>query len=147
MLKICQIFASAVLHVPVEIQWFCRLYCRVKEYVRTGREKMVIDADPDEIYIKMKKRISSLPNNAPAVSSVKYPRWGGGKSLERMPSLTRAKMNQHIANSGKKMANAEHHSIPTNLRKATMEDRHPWDSCWIPFKFACLTLPIIIMTL
>lgn len=49
--------------------------------------------------------------------SVKYPSDGWGKSLERMPSLTRAEMNQHIVNSGKRVANAEHHSIPTNLRK------------------------------
>ena len=27
-------------------------------------------------------------------------------------------MNQHVANSGKRVANAEHHSIPTNLKKA-----------------------------
>ena len=79
---------------------------------------MVIDPDPDEIYTKRKKRMSSLPNNAPAASSVKYPSEGWGKSLERMPSFTRAEMNQHIANSGKRMANTEHHSIPTNLRKA-----------------------------
>ena len=27
-------------------------------------------------------------------------------------------MNQHVANSGKRVTNAEHHSIPTNLKKA-----------------------------
>ena len=51
------------------------------------KDKMVIDPDPDEIYTKRKKRISSLPNNAPATSSVKYPSEGWGKSLERMPSF------------------------------------------------------------
>jgi len=49
---------------------------------------------------------------------VKYPSDGWGKSLERMPAFTRAEMNQHVANSGKRVANTEHHSIPTNLRKA-----------------------------
>ena len=35
-----------------------------------------------------------------------------------MPTFTRAEMNQHVANSGKRLANAEHHLIPKNLRKA-----------------------------
>ena len=80
---------------------------------------MVVDPDPDEIYTKRKARVSNLPNGAaPVTSSVKYPSDGWGKSLERMPSFTRAEMNQHVANSGKRVANAEYHSIPTNLRKA-----------------------------
>jgi len=41
-----------------------------------------------------------------------------GKSLERMPSFTRAEMTQHMANSGKRVANAEHHSIPTNFKES-----------------------------
>ena len=79
---------------------------------------MVIDPDPDEIYTKRKARVSNLPKDAAPSSSVKYPSDGWGKSLERMPALTRAEMNQHVANSGKRVANTEHHSIPTNLRKA-----------------------------
>ena len=80
---------------------------------------MVVDPDPDEIYTKRKARVSNLPNGAaPVTSSVKYPSDGWGKSLERMPSFTRAELNQHVANSGKRVANAEYHSIPTNLRKA-----------------------------
>ena len=79
---------------------------------------MVVDPDPDEIYTKRKARVSSLPiGAAPVTSSVKYPSDGWGKSLERMPSFTRAEMNQHMANSGKRVANAEYHSIPTNLFK------------------------------
>ena len=35
-------------------------------------------------------------------STVIYPSDGWGKSLERMALFTRAEMNQHIANSGKK---------------------------------------------
>ena len=42
----------------------------------------------------------------------------GEKSLERMPPFARAEMNQHIESSGKRVGNADHHSIPTNLRKA-----------------------------
>ena len=36
-----------------------------------------------------------------------------------MPSFARAEMNQQITkNSGKKVASIQHHSIPTNLKKA-----------------------------
>ena len=59
--------------------------------------------------------MSSTPSSSP---SVKYPNDGWGNSLERMSSFTRAEMNQHITNSGKKVANIQHHSIPTNLKKA-----------------------------
>ena len=88
--------------------------------MKSGRDQMVIDPDPDEIYTRRKKRIvnvmmSSTPSSSP---SVKYPNDGWGNSLERMPSFTRAEMNQHITNSGKKVASIQHHSIPTNLKKA-----------------------------
>ena len=88
--------------------------------MKSGRDQMVIDPDPDEIYTKRKKRIvnvmmSSTPLSSP---SVKYPNDGLGNSLERMPSFTRAEMNQHITNSGKKVASIQHHSIPTNFKKA-----------------------------
>ena len=81
---------------------------------------MLVDPDPDEIYTKRKGRSSSaVPNDhvSPVTSSVKYPSDGWGKSLERMPCFTRAEMNQHVANSGTRIANAEHHLIPTNLKK------------------------------
>ena len=79
--------------------------------MKSGRDQMVIDPDPDEIYTKRKKRIvnvmmSSTPSSSP---SVKYPNDGWGNSLERMPSFARAEMNQHITNSGKKVASIQHH--------------------------------------
>ena len=88
--------------------------------MKSGRDQMVIDPDLDEIYTKRKKRIvnvmmSSTPSSSP---SVKYPNDGWGNSLERMPSFARAEMNQHITNSGKKVASIQHRSIPTNLKKA-----------------------------
>ena len=36
---------------------------------------------------------------------------------ECLHSPVRAEMNQHITNSGKKVASIQHHSIPTNLKK------------------------------
>ena len=98
-----------------------RLYCRVEDYVKSGKDKMVIDPDPDEIYTKRKSRVLNLPNHAAPLEltlSVKYPNDNWGKSLERMPSFMRAEMNQHVANSGKRVTSTDHHSIPTNLRKA-----------------------------
>lgn len=45
-LKLQQTFAMAVSHVAVEIQWFCKLKCWVKEYVGTGKNKMVLRFSP-----------------------------------------------------------------------------------------------------
>ena len=57
-----------------------------------------------------------LTSGAPLLSaSVKYPSDGWERSLERMPSFTRAEMNQHFSNSGKKASNMDYHSNPTNL--------------------------------
>ena len=79
---------------------------------------MVVDPEPHEIYTKRKARVLNLPNSAAsATSSVKYLSDDWGKLLERMPTITRAEMNQHMANSDKRVANSEYHSIPTNLRK------------------------------
>ena len=59
----------------------------------------MIDPDPNEIYTKRKARVSNISKDTAPSSSVKYPSDGWGKSLEKMPSLTRAEMNQHVANS------------------------------------------------
>ncbi|KAK2547039.1 hypothetical protein P5673_033198 [Acropora cervicornis] len=95
-----------------------QLIKRVDEYLKTGRDKMVVDPDPDGIYSKRKARLSNLSSDATPSTSAKYPSDGWGKSLKRMPCFTRAEMNIHVANSGKRVVNTEHHSIPTNLRKA-----------------------------
>ena len=79
---------------------------------------MVVDPDPDGIYSKRQARLSNLSSDATPSTSAKYPSDGRGKSLKRMPCFTRAEMNIHVANSGKRVVNTEHHTIPTNLRKA-----------------------------
>ena len=88
--------------------------------MKSGRDQMVIGPGPDEIYTKRKKRIVNvMMSSTPSSSlSVKYPNDGWGNSLERMSSFTRAEMNQHITNSRKKVTSIQHHSIPTNLKKA-----------------------------
>ena len=80
---------------------------------------MIVDPDPDEIYTKRKNRLLKLPTErSPETSTPKYPSDCWRNLLERMPLFTRAEMNQHIESSGKRVGNADHHSIPTNLRKA-----------------------------
>lgn len=49
---------------------------------------------------------------------MEFPTHGWGTSLEKMPLFTRAEMNTHIVKSGKRLANKDHHSVPTMLRKA-----------------------------
>ena len=68
-------------------------------------------------FIRKEKREFHNSTGA-APSSVKYLSDGWGKLLERMLPFTRAAMNEHVANSGKRVANTEKHSIPTNLKKA-----------------------------
>ena len=64
--------------------------CGVEEYVKSGRDQMVIDPDPDKICTKRKKKIMNVMRCTPPSSpSVKHPSDGWGKSLERMPSFTR----------------------------------------------------------
>ena len=55
---------------------------------------MVVDPDPDGSYSKRKARLSNLSSDA-------TPSSGWEKLLKRMPCFTRAKMNIHVANSGK----------------------------------------------
>ena len=70
---------------------------------------MLIDPDLHEIYTKRKATVSNLPNDTIPAVGVKYLNDGLWKSLERMPSFMRAELNQHVANSGKREADTEHH--------------------------------------
>ena len=38
-------------------------HLRVQEYIKSGRDKVVVDPDPDKIYTKQKNRLSKLPIN------------------------------------------------------------------------------------
>lgn len=60
------------------------------------------------------------------ISPVKYPDNGWSTSLTKMPMFTKAEMNEHITRSGKYIANKDHHSVPTSLRKAKtfLEDEY-----------------------
>lgn len=112
---------------------FC-LFNRVHEYIRTGRDKNIVDPSPHKVYSRRKesenqrKELESTNRNETAKERVKFPDdekvWSS--SLDTMPLFTRAHMDNHIKKSGKNIANKEHHSIPTGLRKAKtfLEDEY-----------------------
>ena len=96
---------------------------RVEEYIASGRDKFVVDPDPNKIYTKPKARECSvsLPDSLSqnnVGTQVKYPTTGWGKALEKLPLFTKAEMKKHVENSGKRIGNAEHHSVPTSLKRA-----------------------------
>ena len=76
-------------YINMQLRIISRLYRGVQDYIENGRDKMLVDPDPDEISMKRKARFSSaVPNDhvspVTVTSSVKYPSDGWGKSLERM---------------------------------------------------------------
>jgi len=99
---------------------------RVEEYIKTGKDKYVVDPDPDKIYSKRKefqtKRLSSNNGGVEQQSkdrrNVKFPESNWSSSLTKMPMFTRAEMNNHINRTGKNVAGKSNNSIPTNLKKA-----------------------------
>ena len=63
---------------------------RVEEYIASGRDRIIVDPDPNKIYTKRKARESSVSfpdasSQSKAATEVKYPSNGWGKSLEKMP--------------------------------------------------------------
>ncbi|KAK3742787.1 hypothetical protein QZH41_018180 [Actinostola sp. cb2023] len=96
-----------------------QLIKRVYEYINSGKDKDIVDPDTINIYSRRRER-----NDANAIVSdseaeddpVQFPTDGWGTSLEK---------NRHVVKSGKRLAN--HHSVPTNLRKVKrfLEDKYP----------------------
>ena len=62
--------------------------------------------------------VSNDKKDNAAQRSVKYPDDGWNTCLKTMPLFTKAEMTEHISRSGKTIADLEHHSVPTSLRKA-----------------------------
>lgn len=125
-----------------------QLVKRVEEYIKSGRDKNVIDPDDDKIYTK-RKRLKTAHNNPSDKSNFSltplYPKDGWGKSLQRMPFFTRAEMNLHIAETGKNLDPSKNHSVPTCIRKATTFEKDRYlkdietasDSNFFYFKARC----------
>lgn len=116
----------AVIYVSkIEVNFnivFCCIffYCKVEEYIATGRDKFTVDPDPNQIYTKRKARECSISlpeylSQIRYVTEIIYPTSGWDKSLKKLPLFAKVEMNNHIENSGKKMGSVKHHSVPTKL--------------------------------
>ena len=96
---------------------------RVEEYIASGKDKIIVDADPNKIYTKRKARECSISlpgssSHSKEVTEIKYPTTGLGKTLEKLPLFTKAEMKKHIENcSGKRMGSVDNHSVPTSLKR------------------------------
>lgn len=98
-------------------------FFRVEEYFASSRDKFIVDLGPNQIYTKHKAREYAILLPGPssqndAAPRVKYPTTSCGKALEKLPLFTKAEMKKHVENSGKRIGNAEHHSVPTSLKRA-----------------------------
>lgn len=111
------------------------LIFRVDEYLNSGKDKNIVDPDPNGLYTKRKEqrdgatskdKATDLSTSSDQVDVVNYPESGWGTSLAKLPFFTRAEMDKHIARSGKNIGNKDHHSVPTALRKAKtfLEDEY-----------------------
>ena len=107
----------------------------MEEYIKTGKDKNILDSNPNGLYTKRKQQRIGIGSTSSVMDSsngdaykpsVKYPSGGWSTSLEKMPMFTRAEMNEHIARSGKSISNIQHQSEPTSLRKAKtfLEDEY-----------------------
>lgn len=70
--------------------FFSNALCRVKEYVKSELDHMVIDPDPDDIHIRREKKImnSSLSSSA----NIKYP--SDGWEISRKDSFIHSHRNE-----------------------------------------------------
>lgn len=92
---------------------------RVCDYIKTGKDKKIVDPDPHNIYSRRKeKQTTSTDLSDDGEVSVEFPSAGWGSSLEKMPMFTRVEMNSFVMKSGKAIANKDHHTVPTGLIKA-----------------------------
>ena len=81
------------------------IFCRVLEYVVSGRDKDVVDPDQNLIYTRRKQRQKQLQTQSdplPKKSTVKFPSTGWSTSLQRMPLFTKAEMDLQVSQYGKK---------------------------------------------
>lgn len=80
---------------------------RVEEYIRTGRDRNIVDPDPNRIYTKRKEHKDASDGNSSRAATSdsrpepSFPSDGWSSDIKRMPFFTRAEMNNHISKSGK----------------------------------------------
>ena len=103
----------------------CVISCiRVEEYIASGKDKIIVDPDPNKIHTNRKARECSISlpgslSHSKEVTEIKYPTTGWGKTLEKLPLYTKAEMKIHILeDSGKRMGSVDNHSVPTSFKRA-----------------------------
>ena len=63
---------------------------QVYEYIRTGKDKNIVDPDPDKIYSRRKEQLSTFTDvSREEVIWVQFPDDGWGTSLKKMLMFTR----------------------------------------------------------
>jgi len=103
----------------------------VEEYISQGKDQDLVDPDPNQIFTKRKlnKQGKLLDDTTTASSlqlTLKYPEDGWTTSLSKMPFFTRAEIDNHIRESGKRIGSKDNHSVPTSWRKGKtfLEDEY-----------------------
>lgn len=100
----------------------------MEEYISKGKDSNIVDPDPNNIYTKRKlakqqavdgHAAISLPSSSgvAAIPVIIYPDSGWGTSLRNLPNFTRAEIDDHIKDSGKRFGSGNRHSVPTSWRK------------------------------
>ena len=105
-----------------------------------GKDKDVFDLVPDKIYSRRKEQSSTSTNiTSKDGVSVQFPIDGWSTSLKKMPMFTTLEMNRHIMESGKSIADKEHHTVPTALMKAKrfLDDKNLDSVCKRSVVFFC----------
>lgn len=97
-----------------------QLVKRVHEYIQNGKDKAVVDPDPNKIYSRRKEvqGPAGIHDDGSKIAPVKFPSDNWGTSLEKMPMFSKANLDRHVINSGKNIANKDHNYLPTALKKA-----------------------------
>ena len=79
---------------------------RVYDYIKTGKDKEIVDPDPHKVYSRRKEKQNTSTNlSNDGEESIEFPSTGWGSSLEKMPMFTRVEMNSFVMKSGKAIAN------------------------------------------
>lgn len=108
------------------------LFYRVNDYLKADIAHLLVDPDENSIYTRRKinrlspkdgradLNLAPLENTSVSDNSknVAFPLNGWGTSLSKSPMFTRAEIEKHVKDSGKKYQNSDHHSLPTGLQKA-----------------------------
>ena len=93
------------------------LVIRVYDYIKTGKDKEIVDPEPHKIYSHRKeKQNTSTDHSNDSEESVEFSSTGWESSLEKMLMFTRVEIV--VMKSGKASANKDHHTVLTSLIKA-----------------------------